>query len=156
VPPPTFTASSSPPVTDLPAPPSLDFPALQGQRPSRPNCPTDNGQSPELFIYKREEHHGSKKLKGRRIAVLATDGFEKVELTIPAAALRSAGAEVDSVSLSRGAIRGVNLHKPANKVYVDRAVTEANPADYYALLISGGFINPGMLRHWRIELVSRC
>ena len=88
----------------------------------------------------------SKKLKGRRIAVLATDGFEKVELTIPVAALRSAGAEVDIVSLSRGAIRGVNLHKPANKVHVDRAVMEANPADYDALLIPGGFINPDMLR----------
>jgi len=88
----------------------------------------------------------SKKLKGRRIAVLATDGFEKVELTIPVAALRSAGAEADIVSLSRGAIRGVNLHKPANKVHVDRAVAEANPADYDALLIPGGFINPDMLR----------
>jgi protease I len=97
-------------------------------------------------MFTREEHHVSKKLKGRRIAVLATDGFEKVELTIPVAALRSAGAEVDLVSLSRGAIRGVNLHKPVNKVHVDRAVTEANPADYDALLIPGGFINPDMLR----------
>jgi protease I len=87
-----------------------------------------------------------KELKGRRIAVLATDGFEKVELTIPVAALRSAGAKVDLVSLHRGSIRGVNLHKPANKVDVTKTVSEANPADYDALLLPGGFINPDMLR----------
>ncbi len=88
----------------------------------------------------------SRQLNGRRIAVLATDGFEKVELTIPVAALRSAGAEVEIVSLLRGTIRGVNLHKPANKVRVTKTVAEANPADYDALLIPGGFINPDMLR----------
>lgn len=88
----------------------------------------------------------SKELKGRRIAVLATDGFEKVELTIPVAALRSAGAEVDIVSLHGGTIRGVNLHKPAKKVGVTKTVSEANPADYHALLVPGGFINPDMLR----------
>ena len=88
----------------------------------------------------------STQLKGRRIAVLATDGFEKVELTIPVAALRSAGAEVDIVSLRRGSIRGVNLHKPANKVEVDKTLREADPADYDGLLIPGGYINPDMLR----------
>ena len=45
-----------------------------------------------------------------------------------------------------GAIRGVNLHKPANKVNVDKTVMEANPADYDGLLVPGGFINPDMLR----------
>ena len=88
----------------------------------------------------------STQLKGQRIAVLATDGFEKVELTIPVAALRSAGAEVDIVSLRRGSIRGVNLHKPANKVEVDKTVKEADPDDYDGLLIPGGFINPDILR----------
>jgi protease I len=88
----------------------------------------------------------SRQLKGRHIAVLATDGFEKVELTIPVAALRSAGAKVEIVSLQHGSIRGVNLHKPANKVRVNKTVTEANPADYDALLVPGGFINPDMLR----------
>lgn len=88
----------------------------------------------------------SKELKGRGIAVLATDGFEKVELTIPVAALRSAGAQVDVVSLHHGSIRGVNLHKPANMVHVTKTVLEANPANYDALLVPGGFINPDMLR----------
>jgi protease I len=48
-------------------------------------------------------------LKGRRIAVLAADGFEKVELTVPVRALRAPGAKVDGVSLKRGRIRGLNL-----------------------------------------------
>ena len=52
-------------------------------------------------------------LKGKRIAVLAADGFEQVELTIPVAVLRLAGAAIDVVSLRHGRIRGVNLHEPA-------------------------------------------
>jgi protease I len=85
-------------------------------------------------------------LKGRRIAVLAADGFEKVELSVPVTALRVAGAEVDIVSLHRGRIRGVNLHEPAGKVRVTKTLAEANPADYDGLLLPGGFINPDLLR----------
>jgi protease I len=85
-------------------------------------------------------------LKGRRIAVLAADGFEKVELTIPVAALKAAGAEVDIVSLRRGRIRGVNLHEPASRVRVTRTIDEASPGRYDALLVPGGFINPDLLR----------
>jgi protease I len=96
--------------------------------------------------FTRKELQVSKELRGRRIAVLATDGFEKVELTIPVAALRSAGAEVDIVSLQGGSIRGVNLHKPADKVRVTKTLKNANPAEYDGLLVPGGFINPDMLR----------
>jgi protease I len=85
-------------------------------------------------------------LKNRRVAVLVTDGFEKVELTIPVAALKAAGAEVDIVSLRRGRIRGVNLHEPASRVRVTRTIDEASPARYDALLVPGGFINPDLLR----------
>jgi protease I len=85
-------------------------------------------------------------LKGRRIAVLAADGFEKIELSVPVAALRVAGAEVDIISLHRGRIRGVNLHEPAGKVPVNKTLDEANPADYDGLLVPGGFINPDLLR----------
>jgi protease I len=87
-----------------------------------------------------------KELKGRQIAVLATDGFEKVELTIPVKALTSAGADVDIISLHRGSILGVNLHEPANRVRVTKTLKEANPAEYDGLLIPGGFINPDLLR----------
>lgn len=86
------------------------------------------------------------RLKGRRVAVLAADGFEKVELSIPVAALRAAGAHVDIVSLRRGRIRGVNLHEPASRVSVDRLIGEVSVGDYDALLIPGGFINPDLLR----------
>ena len=86
------------------------------------------------------------RLDGRRVAVLAADGFEKVELTVPVAALRAAGADVDIVSLRRGRIRGVNLHEPASRVSVDRLLSDVSVRDYDALLIPGGFINPDLLR----------
>jgi protease I len=85
-------------------------------------------------------------LKGRRIAALAADGFEKVELTVPLRALKRAGAEVDVVSLRHGRIRGVDLHLPASRVGVDRTIDEADPGDYDGLLLPGGFINPDLLR----------
>lgn len=91
--------------------------------------------------------NGRKKLSGQRIAVLATDGFEQVELAAPVAALREAGAEADIVSLQGGHIRGVNLNEPADDVIaVDKLVTEVKARDYDGLFIPGGFICPDMLR----------
>lgn len=87
-----------------------------------------------------------KTLAGRRIAVLAADGFEKVELAVPVSAMRHAGAAVEIISLRKGHIRGVNLHEPASRVAVDRMVQDARAEDYDALLIPGGFINPDLLR----------
>jgi protease I len=87
-----------------------------------------------------------RRLKGRRIAALAADGFEKVELVVPLRALKAAGATVDVVSLRRGRIRGVNLHMPASRVRVDTTVGEADPGEYDGLLLPGGFINPDLLR----------
>jgi protease I len=86
------------------------------------------------------------RLKGRTVAVLAADGFEKVELIVPLRALKAAGAKVDVVSLRRGRIRGVNLHLPASRVRVDKTIGEADPGDYDGLLLPGGFINPDLLR----------
>lgn len=86
------------------------------------------------------------RLKERRVAVLAADGFEKVELTVPVMALRAAGADVDILSLRRGRIRGVNLHEPASRVTVDHVLSDVSVQDYDALLIPGGFINPDLLR----------
>jgi protease I len=87
-----------------------------------------------------------RQLHGRRIAALAADGFEKVELTVPMRALQLAGANVDVISLRHGRIRGVNLHMPAMRVGVDKTISEADPADYNGLLLPGGFINPDLLR----------
>jgi protease I len=85
-------------------------------------------------------------LKGRRIAALVADGYEKVELALPMRALQLVGAKVDVISLRRGRIRGVNLHEPASRVHVTKTVHEANPADYDGLLLPGGFISPDLLR----------
>jgi protease I len=85
-------------------------------------------------------------LKGRRIAVLAADGFEKVELTVPVSALRLSGATCRVISLRHGRIRGVNLHEPASRVHVHATIAETDPDDYDGLLIPGGFINPDLLR----------
>jgi deglycase len=88
----------------------------------------------------------ARRLSGRKIAALAADGFEKVELIVPLRALQLAGAKVDVVSLRRGRIRGVNLQMPASRVGVDKVVTEADPGAYDGLLLPGGFINPDLLR----------
>src|SRR3954466_11852817 len=87
-----------------------------------------------------------RRLKGRRIAVLAADGFEKVELIVPLRALKAAGAKVDIVSLRHGRVRGVNRHMPPTRVHVDKTIGEADPGDYDGLLVPGGFINPDLLR----------
>jgi protease I len=69
-----------------------------------------------------------------------------VELVAPMLALRAAGAKAEVVSLRRGRIRGVNLHEPARRVRVAKTIAEADPDEYDALLIPGGFINPDLLR----------
>ena len=85
-------------------------------------------------------------LQGVRVAVLAADGFEQVEVTIPRRALRRAGADVRIVSLRPGRIRGVNFLWRGRKLPVDDTVFDARPEDYGALLLPGGFVNPDLLR----------
>lgn len=87
-----------------------------------------------------------KTLRGIRVGVLAADGFEQVELTIPVRALRKRGAQVDIISLHKGRIRGMNLMYPGKKVRVDETVERVRPQDFDALLIPGGFVNPDKLR----------
>ena len=87
-----------------------------------------------------------KTLEGVRVAVLATDGFEQVELTGPVKQLRKRGARVDIVSLRPGTIRGMNLIALGKQVKVDETVTSVSPNDYDALFIPGGFANPDFLR----------
>lgn len=82
--------------------------------------------------------HGNKPLAGRRIAVLALDGFELVELAVPAMAMRLAGARVDVISIHPGHIRGMNLHEPAKRVSVDLTLEQANPTDYDGLRFPAG------------------
>ena len=86
------------------------------------------------------------KLQGRKVAVLATDGFEQVELQKPVEALRQAGAEVEVVAPHGGEIQGFNHHDKADKTPVDRELSNAEAADYDALMLPGGVINPDALR----------
>jgi protease I len=87
------------------------------------------------------------KLDGKRIAILATDGVEEVELTRPRDAVTAEGARVDVVSLEGGEIQAMNHDlEPASKITVDRTVEQASPSDYDALLLPGGTVNADRLR----------
>jgi deglycase len=85
-------------------------------------------------------------LKGKKVAILAADMFERVELEEPRKALEDAGAEIEVVSLGEGEIQGFDHFEPAKNVRVDRTVEEASPDDYDALLVPGGVGNPDQLR----------
>lgn len=85
-------------------------------------------------------------LNGRRVAVLATDGFEQSELEKPVAALTEAGATVDVVSLEAGEIQGMEHDQKGRKVSVDKVLSSVQPNDYDALVLPGGVANPDKLR----------
>lgn len=89
---------------------------------------------------------GGGALAGRRVAVLATDGVELVELDEPVEALRAAGARVELLAPEEGAIRGVNGMDPGREVKVDHRVGGVSPFDYDALVLPGGVANPDRLR----------
>jgi protease I len=86
-------------------------------------------------------------LDGRRVAILATDGVEMVEVTQPREAVEKAGAQAHLVSLSTGEIQSMNADiNPADKITVDRAVADVSADDYDALILPGGTVNPDTLR----------
>jgi protease I len=86
-------------------------------------------------------------LQGKRIAFLATDGVEEVEYTQPRSAAEQAGARVDLVAPQPGSIQAMrqDLDKGA-RLDVERTLDQANPADYDALVLPGGAVNPDRLR----------
>ena len=88
----------------------------------------------------------STKLQGKKIAIVATDGFEQVELTEPKKALEAAGAKVDVVSPKAGEIKGWKFTDWGDRTKVDRTLDDAKPADYDGLVLPGGQINPDKLR----------
>jgi protease I len=85
-------------------------------------------------------------LKGKRVAFLATDMVEQVELTGPWEALIEAGAELDLVSIEDGEIQAFNHYDKADTFKVGRTVEEASASDYDALVLPGGVGNPDTLR----------
>lgn len=84
--------------------------------------------------------------KAKRIAMLATDGFEQSELMEPRKLLKEAGFEVDVISPSAGEIRGWKGKDWGESVKVDVELSSASAADYAALVLPGGVINPDKLR----------
>lgn len=85
-------------------------------------------------------------LQGKRIAILATDGFEQVELLEPRKALDEAGAQTQVVSPKEGKIKGWNTKDWGKEVQVDISLKSAKPEEFDALLLPGGVMNPDHLR----------
>jgi protease I len=87
-----------------------------------------------------------KLLDGKRIAMLATDGFEQSELFEPLRALKRAGAEVDIISLKKGKIKAWDKKQWGKTIDVTRTTQEADPTDYDGLVLPGGVMSPDLLR----------
>ena len=85
-------------------------------------------------------------LQGKRLAILATDGFEQVELTEPKKALDQAGAQTVVIAPKSGEIRGWNHTDWGQSVRVDRTLDQARPDEFDALVLPGGVMNPDQLR----------
>ena len=86
-------------------------------------------------------------LNGKRIAFLATDMVEQVELTKPWEAVEQAGGSPELISLEEGEIQGFDHYDKADTFQVDRTVSDASVDDYDALVIPGGVGNPDTMRN---------
>ena len=85
-------------------------------------------------------------LSGKKVAILATNGVEEVELVEPRKALDAAGAETHLISPDAGEIQAVNHDEKGNKLRVDRTLDQAHASEYAALVLPGGVANPDRLR----------
>ena len=88
----------------------------------------------------------SSTLQNKTVAILATDGFEQVELTEPKKAVEQAGATTRLLSIKDGEIQGMHHDKPGDKLKVDGLVADASVDDFDALILPGGVANPDRLR----------
>jgi protease I len=89
---------------------------------------------------------GDQSLKGKRVAIIAADMVEQVELVEPRKALDGAGATTELISIKPGTIKGFNHFDPADDIQVDKTIEEVDASDYDALMIPGGVGNPDQLR----------
>lgn len=85
-------------------------------------------------------------LDGKRVLILATNGFEQSELEVPRDKLKAAGAQVDVVSPEQGEIKGWDKKDWGRAVKVDKALSAAKADDYDAIVLPGGQMNPDILR----------
>ncbi len=88
----------------------------------------------------------SDNLAGLNVAILATEGFEYVELAKPRKALDDAGATTRVISPNEGSIQGYNHHEKGDTVPVDLTLDRARPEEFDALMLPGGVMNPDQLR----------
>jgi protease I len=89
----------------------------------------------------------SDSLKGKKIAIIATDGVEEVELVKPRQAVEAAGAETVLLSPESGEIQAMNSDiEPADRIEVDKRVSDVSPDDYDGLILPGGTVNADRLR----------
>jgi len=89
----------------------------------------------------------------KRIAILATNGFERSELFSPKEALENEGFKVDVISLEKGKIKGWEGTNWSGEIDVDRTVNEVSAKEYNALVLPGGVINPDQLRRHEDVLI---
>jgi protease I len=85
-------------------------------------------------------------LKGRRVAIILTDGFEQIEMTSPREALENAGARCVLIAPEAGEVQGFKHHDKADKFPVDLTLTKADASDFDAVLLPGGVINSDAIR----------
>jgi protease I len=85
-------------------------------------------------------------LKGKKVAIIAADMVEHVELVEPRKALDKAGATTELISIKPGQIQAFNHFDPADKIKVDKTIEEVDASEYDALMIPGGVGNPDQLR----------
>lgn len=85
-------------------------------------------------------------LKGKRIAIVATDGFEQSELLKPMEALKQAGAQPEVIAPKSGEIQGMEHHDKGQKIRVDKTIDQVKSGDYAGLVLPGGVANPDALR----------
>ena len=85
-------------------------------------------------------------LEGKKVAILATDGYEESELLEPKKALDNADVKTEIISLASGKIKGWKNGNWSDSISVDHEVSKVDHADYDALVLPGGVINPDKLR----------
>jgi DJ-1/PfpI family len=112
------------------------------------NCSLGAGSNDRLVGQKEVKTmaENGNNLNGKRIAFLATDGVEQVELTDPWQAVKSAGATPELISIKSGKIQGWNHDKKGKKFTVNKLVEEVGTEDYDGLVLPGGVMNPDTLR----------
>ncbi len=100
----------------------------------------------EEHASEQNEKDSENKLAGKKVAILATDGFEQDEMTEPRKALDEAGAETILIALTDKKIKGWKDTKWGKSFKADMLVAEANPEEFDGLLLPGGVMNPDNLR----------